>query len=161
MSLTRYADTLRQIARRLEVPPLPQQTAQPGVNEAIRVSIYTHDSRWPSSVGTLQRGLGDSCSLVVIYDVYDRDNVPYRYDFNVPLARYQTLLMVFRKNRFDHLDDAPNIPLGGVDLWLVERASGTFHHDVVLCPQQAMGHHRELMLAIRQHLSEAVRQLTL
>jgi len=53
-----------------------------------------------------------------------------------------------------------NVPYLGVDLWLVERASGSFYHDIVLSPEDARGFFRELILAIREHLPEALRGQT-
>jgi hypothetical protein len=46
-----------------------------------------------------------------------------------------------------------------VDVWLVERAAGSYFHDVVLSPGTATGHHRELVIAIKTHLPEAIRGL--
>ena len=51
------------------------------------------------------------------------------------------------------------MPYFGVDLWLVERASGSFYHDVVMAPDSARGFYRELALSLRQHLKEALRPI--
>jgi hypothetical protein len=76
---------------------------------------------------------------------------------NIPLVRYQDLLLALRRARFDTLDDEDDLPYLGVDLWLIERAAGSFYHDIVVCPTNAKGHHREIVLALRQYLPEAVR----
>jgi hypothetical protein len=160
MSLSRQADTLRLIAERLSLPTLQQFAAQPGVNEAVRLSIAYHDARHPNSTATLCRGIGKTCQLSVAYERHDQQGKPLIYDFQIPLVRYQTLLTALRGSQFDTLDDSPDMPPYGVDLWLVERASGRFFHDVLLAPPAARGHHRELVMALRGHLAEAMRELT-
>jgi hypothetical protein len=57
------------------------------------------------------------------------------------------------------LDDAFDAPPAGVDVWLVERAAGSYFHDIVLSPGNATGHHREVVLALKTHLPESVRAL--
>jgi hypothetical protein len=73
--------------------------------------------------------------------------------------RYKALLVALRRVSFDTMDDQPDVPFFGVDLWLVERASGSFYHDVVLSPEGARGFYRELVLALREHLKEALRPI--
>lgn len=156
--LYRQANALRQIAGRLNVPPLRDLLKQPGVNEALRVTVLHHTGEQPHSVATLRRQTGSHCSLQVIYERLPR---PLDYEFAIPLERYQKLLTAFRLNRFDTMDDEPTLPWTGVDLWLVERGSGSFYHDVVLSPSNPSGHHREILLALRQQLPEALRPLAL
>lgn len=160
MSLGRDAAPLREIGLRLGAQALKQVVAQPGVNEALRLTIqYAEEGNPPDSVATLVRGAGATCSLTLLYDKRDSGGDFYHYSFSIPLARYQALLAALRVSKFDTLDDVENLPLMGVDKWLVERCSGSFHHDVVLAPERAIGHHRELVVALRKDLSEAVRRL--
>lgn len=160
MEWARRADELRQVGERLGLAGLKAVTLQPGVNETLRLTIQYHDGRSPDSVATLQRGIGGNCQLSVAYAHYDRNNLPYRYAFEVPLLDYQQLFTALRQSKFDSLDDAQNLPNFGIDLWLLERGAGSFHHDVVIAPALADGHHREVMLAVRKWLPEAVRELT-
>lgn len=155
MGLSRQADILRTIATRLDLPDFRKLTQQPTINEAVRVSIYHHSSNRPDSVATLVYGHHQStCSLHVCYD---RPNRRADLQFQIPVMRYNALLGALRKSNFDHLDDESTLPFYGVDLWLIERAAGSFHHDVVLCPESATGKHRELLRALQDHLPEAVR----
>jgi hypothetical protein len=155
MSLSRRADPIRLIAARLGQGELKQIASGPGVSEALRVSIHYHDGRAPNSVATLHRGHTGNCRLLVVYDKAPR---PVAFNFEIPLERYRLLLASLRRSRFDSLDDEENVPFFGVDLWLVERMAGSFYHDVVLCPTSARGHHRELVLALREHLPQSIRQ---
>jgi len=156
MPFSRRAEPLRLLAERLQQPDLRKITMQPGISEAVRVSVYHHMGRSPDMVATLRRPRAQDCLLSVIYDKPDK---PIQYDFLVPVDRYHKLLHTLRANKFDTLDDQPDLPFGGVDLWWIERAVGTFYHDVILTPEAVRGHHREMALAIRSLLPEAVRDL--
>ena len=150
----RRADPIRLIALRLRQDELRHVVQRPGVNEALRVTIQYHDGRHPNQVATLMRGHGAECTLLVVYDRPGRD---VRFAYPVALERYMTLLGALRRAGFDALDDQPDVPFFGVDLWLVERASGSFYHDVVLQPEAAAGLHGEIVSAIRAQLKEALR----
>lgn len=150
----RRADPIRLIALRLRQDELRYVVQQPGVNEALRVTIQYHDGRHPNQVATLTRGHGAECTLLVVYDRPGRD---VRFTYPVTLERYMTLLSALRRAGFDALDDQPDVPYFGVDLWLVERASGSFYHDVVLQPESAAGLHGEIASAISAQLKEALR----
>jgi hypothetical protein len=153
---TRRADPIRLIALRLRQDELRNITQQPGVNESFRVTIQYNDTQHPNQVATLTRGHSGTCHLKI---VYDRPNKDVHFDYPVEVERYKALLAALRRVKFDSLDDQPDVPYFGVDLWLVERASGSFYHDVVLSPDSARGFYRELILAIREHVKEAVRTI--
>jgi len=153
---TRRADPIRLVALRLRQDELRNVTRQPGVNEAFRVSIQYHDARHPNQVATLTRGHGGSAALRVIYD---KPNKSVHFDYSIPFDRCRALLTALRQIKFDALDDQPDVPYVGVDLWLVERASGSFYHDVVLAPASAHGPYRELISAIEAQLKEGLRAI--
>lgn len=150
----RRADPIRLIALRLRQDELRNLTRLPGVNEACRITIQYAETTHPNQVATLTRGHSGACALRV---VYDRPNKDVYFTYTISAERYRALLTALRHVKFDSMDDQPEVPYFGVDLWLVERASGSFYHDVVLSPESARGHYRELVLALRQHLKEAVR----
>lgn len=152
----RRADPIRLIALRLSQEELRHLTAQPGINEAFRLTIQYHDGRHPNQVATLTRSHYGSAPLTVVYDKPGKD---VRFTYPIAPERYQALLLALRRIKFDKLDDQPEVPFFGVDLWLVERASGSFYHDVVLAPESARGFYRELILALRTHLKEALREI--
>jgi hypothetical protein len=155
MSIHRRADAIRLVAVRLGQGELKDITQKPGIHEALRVSVYYHDGRAPNSVATLMRSLSATCRLQV---AYDKTPNPVYFDLTVPSQKYQALLLDLRRTRFDKLDDQPDVPFFGVDLWLVERIAGSFYHDIVLCPSSAESNYREVMLSIRMHIPESVRQ---
>jgi len=155
MDFSRRADPLRDIAAQLGLTEFRRLTQQPTVNEAVRVTIHYDAVRQADSVATLVRGHHrDDCTLTV---VYARLQKPARLTFSIPQKRYQQLLAELRRARFDHLDDEPDLAFLGVDLWLIERAAGSFQHDIVLGPASAIGNYRECVRAFQQHLPESVR----
>jgi hypothetical protein len=89
--------------------------------------------------------------------MYETPRKLARLTYDIPQQRYQQLLGALRQARFDHLDDQPNLPFLGVDLWLIERAAGRFRHDIVLSPAAAAGNYREFVRAFQEYLPESVR----
>lgn len=155
MGYSRQADVLRTIATRLQLPDFRKLTQQPTINEAMRVSIYHDDGNSPDSVATLVHGHHQE--TYPLHVCYDRSTRRADLNFDVSVERYNGLLMALRRARFDQLDDEPDLPFYGIDLWLIERAAGSFYHDIVLCPTTASGKHHEIVRALRDHLPEAVR----
>ncbi len=153
---SRRADPIRLIALRLKQDELRNLVQQPGINEGFRVTIQYADADHPNQVATLMRGHGGAGTLRVVYDKPGKDVF---FTYTVSAERYTALLTALRRAHFDALDDQPDVPYFGVDLWLVERVSGSFYHDVVLSPGSARGFYRELILAIRQQLKEALRPI--
>jgi hypothetical protein len=80
-------------------------------------------------------------------------------NFIVDSARYSAIHGALRKLDFDKLDDPPDIPWHGADLWLVGRAAGTFHHDIIVAPESATGVYAEIVRLVRENLHEAVRAI--
>ncbi len=153
---TRRADPIRLIALRLRQDELRTLVQRPSVNEAVRITIQYHQADHPNQVATLTRGHTGNSALLVAYDKPNRDVV---FTHSIDVDRFRALVAALRRVHFDTLDDQPDVPFFGVDLWLVERASGSFYHDVVLSPDTARGFYRELILAIREHLKEALRPI--
>lgn len=155
MQLSRRTDPMHLVMARLGVQELRELIQHPTINEAIRITIYYHDNRAPASVATLRREQNAPCQIEIVYDRVPRTT---QLTFSVPIERYQSLLIALRRARFDTLDDEEDLPITGVDLWLVERLAGSFYHDIVVCPTSARGHHRDIVLALRDYLPEAVRE---
>jgi hypothetical protein len=148
---------LRFIAVRLNVPELERLVRQAGVGEALRVTVQYHDGRHPDQIATLTKPLVGLATLNVVYR--RTGNPPMRLDYQIETERMQQLTAALRRINFDKLDDAPDIPWFGADLWLVERAAGSFHHDVIIAPSNATGIHADLVELIQNGLRESVRAI--
>ena len=154
--LLRRADTLRFIAMRLALPELVYVVRQPGFNEAYRITIQHHDSHLADQVATVTHAADGTVNLNV---VYRRARLNPAFDFPLDEEHFRAFDLAMRRLGFDRRDDQPDLPYLGADLWLVERASGSFLHDVVLAPELADGVYGWFVDAIKEHLPLAVRSI--
>lgn len=150
------AYTLRAIAEYLELEPLKRLTRQPGVRAVYRVTIYHHDRRALDSVATLHRDTLNQSILSLVYEGMFHSK-PLTHI--VPFERYEAFTLALQKLRFDHMADQPEMPLYGLDFWMIERAAGTFVKSVIVAPQTANGNHAELVTTLKTHLPEALREI--
>ncbi len=150
---------LRLVAVRLDEPELEALARAPGVIEVFRATVQYHDARCPDQVATLtKRRAIEGARLRV---AYRRSNdKPLVFELVVDAGRYGIFCAGLRKLEFDRLDDMPNIPWSGADLWLLERASGTFHHDFIIPPDHATGLYAQIVTLVRDNLKEAVRTIS-
>lgn len=149
---------LRLIALRLNVPELVNVAHQPDVTEAFRFTVQYHDARHPDQVATLVRGRIDEGARLSI--AYRRASGRHlALNFHIDMARFEAFRAALKHLGFDRLEDFADIPWYGADLWLVERAAGSFHHDLIIPPDAATGVHAEIVALTRQHLREAVRAI--
>src|SRR5438552_2968020 len=134
--MQRRAAPLRFIAVRLAVAELEDAVRQPGVAEAFRITGQYHDGRHPDQIATLTKMQATGPIKLSVH--YRRANdQPLVLDYAITPERFSTLNGALRKLGFDKLDDPPEFPWYGADLWLVERAAGTFHHDIIIAPDSA------------------------
>ncbi len=155
-AITYHADALRLIARRLSLPELRAIVRQPGISEAYRLTIHYHDGRHPDQVATLTRSQYGVVTLVVVYRrVRHQPSLEYSLDSD----RYRLFDLALRRLGFDRYDNQPDLPYGDADLWLLERASGSFAHSIVIAPEQATDVYAQLVAVVRLHLPEAARAI--
>ncbi len=149
---------LRLVAVRLNEPESEALARTPGVIEAFRATVQYHDARCPDQVATLTKPRSmDGARLRV---AYRRSNdKPLVFELVVDARRYGIVGAGLRKLEFDRLDDMPDIPWSDADLWLLERASGTFHHDIIIPPDHATGLFAQIVSLVRDNLKEAVRTI--
>jgi hypothetical protein len=156
--MQRRAAPLRFIAVRLAVPELENAVRQPGVAEAFRLTVQYHDGRHPDQIATLLKMQATGPIKLSVH--YRRANdKSLVLEYSVEQNRFVLLDAALRKLGFDKLDDPPEFPWYGADLWLVERAAGTFHHDIIIAPDSATGPHADIVKLIRESLPQAVRAI--
>jgi hypothetical protein len=156
--MQRRAAPLRFIAVRLALPELETVVRQPGIDEALRLTVQYHDGRHPDQVATLTK-MQTTGPLKLTVNYRRANDKPLALDYTIEPERYSILNAALRKLGFDKLDDLPDIPWYGADLWLVERAAGSFHHDLIIALENAAGPHAEIVRLIRENLREAVRAI--
>jgi hypothetical protein len=153
-ALGRRANTLRFIADRLGLPELRVVIRQPGIDEAYRLTVQYFDGRHPDQVATLTRARDGTVLLTVAYRRMHHQPV---FEYPLQLEQYRDFDLALRKLGFDRRDDQPDMPYMGQDFWLIERASGSFFHDMVLSPERAEGAYGWIVEAVRGRLPQAVR----
>jgi hypothetical protein len=152
------ASLLRSVADSANVPPVAQVAKTPGMRAVYRLTVRYHDRRAADSVATLKRTSADGGMLEIVYrGRFDHKPLTFR----VEQPRYEGLTLAFQRLNFDKLPDQTSIPPHGVDLWLLERAAGSFVKSVILSPEIAGESYAALANTIQQYLPEALREVTL
>ena len=152
-----HAFTLRSIADRMGLEPVKRMVRQPGMRAVYRLIIFHHDRRAADSVATLYHTGPDKITLSL---AYERAFHHQPLIHSIPFTRYEALTLALQNLHFDHLPDQRGMPFFGVDLWMIERAAGTFIKSVIIAPQTAGGSYAGLVTAIHTHLPEALREIT-
>ncbi|NWF68099.1 MAG: hypothetical protein HXY40_03350 [Chloroflexi bacterium] len=148
------AAMLRAIAQHAGLPALRELAGRAGVQAAYRVTVHYFDRRARDSVGTAEFSRVSGARLTVVF-LGALGHRPLQH----PLApsRYEALVRALQMLRFDNLSDQPDIPLHGVDLWMVERAAGGFVKSVILAPALARGTYALLIDTIKEYLPTALK----
>jgi hypothetical protein len=159
LTIKRHVDPLRLIAERLELSTLTAVARQPGAADCYRLTLQYHDGTHPDQVATLifwQTGL---IGCQVVYRT--KTTKPLILTPTLPIPRLKAFATTLRGLKFDALEDMPNTPPLGVDLWLLERASGTFFHDVLLAPTLAASEsvYAQIIRALESGWKESLRAI--
>lgn len=150
------ASLLTAIIEQMKLRPIEKLALQPGVRAVYRLTIRYHDRRAHDSVATLIRTSGEGATLEMVFrGRFDQKALSSR----VSQGDYEGLVSGFQKVNFDKLGDQPKLKTYGHDLWMWERAAGTFHKSVLLAPSEAEGAYWQLVRLAWTHLGEAVRML--
>jgi hypothetical protein len=150
------ASLLTNIVEQMKLTPLEKLALQPGVRAVYRLTIRYHDRRAHDSVATLVRTSANGATLEIVFrGRFDQKPLSSK----VTQADYEGLVAGFQKVNFDKLGDQPKLMSYGEDLWMWERAAGTFHKSVLLAPEGAEGVYWQLVRLAWTHLGEAVRVL--
>lgn len=159
MPAFRRADALRLIALRLAVPPIEAVARAPGSSEVYRVTIQYLDGQHPDQIATL--ALGQSNVSPVRFAVHYRRGDGHSLVLTPMITgeRARAFSIGLRALGFDRLDDMADLPWRSAELWLIERAAGSFMRDLVLSPGTAQGIYAQVVALVREKLPEAVRPI--
>ena len=151
------APLLRSIAAQLGLPTISEVAGKPGVREVYRFTVHYFDGRACNSVATL---ICSQTSDVKLENVYQRALNRKPITHSIEDTRYTEFVKAVKGLPFDKLPDQPNLPAyNSTDLWLIERAAGTFSHNVILAPELALDDFSKLANAVRNGLPEALRMV--
>jgi hypothetical protein len=147
---------LRGIASAMNLPPVLQVARRATARGVFRITVHYHDNHAKSSVATLIRAIDPVSTLEVAYlGAFHHQPLTHL----VSPARYDGFVLALEKLHFDQMKDQPSIPFYGVDLWLVERAAGTYHKSIIIAPGRAEGRHAALVESVRKYLPESLREV--
>ncbi len=149
------ASALRGIGEQVGVSPLAQIAREPGMKATYRLTIRYHDRRSSDSVATL-RWSNEAVLSVVYRGLFGHRPVI----FGIERERYENFAQEMTKLGFDRLGDQPNIPPHGADLWLLERASGSFYKSVVIAPELTGSVYARMVFEVHRILPEAIRAVS-
>jgi hypothetical protein len=155
--IERYASSLRYISERIGLPSVKVLAAAPGTQAVYRVTVHHDRLRAVDVIATLRRTRMQPIELEVVY-VGLFNNKPLHRRFTE--AEAATFFDALNNLHFDHLYDQSEIPFYGADMWLVERAAGSYKRDVLVAPQTATGIHAHLVDVLQQYLPEITRELS-
>jgi hypothetical protein len=153
---TRHASTLRAIIEGTGVSSLADMVRRPGTRSVYRLTVHHHDGRARDSVATLIDHGQEGVKLEVVFRVTFAGK-PLVYPVTTP--RYEAFVRAVQSLRFDHLADQADLPPYGADLWLLERAAGSFTRSVVIAPALADGPYAVLVACVKTYLPEALREV--
>ena len=154
-----HAPSLRAIADAMRLESVSLLARRPGVQDVYRITVHYYDRRACDSVATLCKSITGGVTLDVVHRrALDHKPLTYRLDD----ARFRTFVAMIQRVRFDKLTDQPTLPVyDSTDLWMIERAAGTFNKSVILAPSSADAEpYRMLVDAVRNSVPEALRQVT-
>lgn len=143
---------LRSLSAQTGCLPIKEVASQPGIRDVYRLSILYGTGRAHDSVATLARSLTRPPQLSVRFINADMRNV----ETTLTAERADAFKQAIATLRLDKLTDQPGIPARGVDIWLVERAAGSFSKSVILAPELSEGVYRDLVRLFSEHLPEAL-----
>lgn len=151
-----HAHALREIAESVGLEPVQQIARQPGIKGVYRVTVRFVEGQARNSAATLCRFVvGDTVLAVVYQGMFHHKPLTHP----IPSPRYEAFETALQQVGFDRMSDQPNVPFYGADLWLVERAAGSFLKSVICAPRTALNPHVAVVQAVQYYLPEAVRQV--
>lgn len=152
-----YTALLYGIVFRCGVADLKILAKQPTYKALYRVVVYYADKRARHAVATLydERGEEDK-RLEVVYEDFNQQKPLV---FTLKAAQYEKWTSALAQANFDTLRDQPAPPEKLHSLWLLERAAGSFHKNLLLTPQHTPPPYSILVNAIDGYLPEALKEI--
>ena len=150
------ASTLMAIADQMGLESIEKLALQPGVRAVYRLTIRYHDRRARDAVATVTRSGVEGVRVEVVFRKLFEDKP---FISKMQQADYEEMVAELEQVHFDKLNDQANIPSYGVDLWMWERAAGTFHRSVIFSPEAATGVYERLRALAYSCLPEVVREV--
>ena len=151
-----YTDLL-QLPTRLGMGDLAAAARASGVICALQIVVHQGNRRLRHSVARVVESQLGEVDLLVAYEGVDLSprRVSHTRERIAPLHRALDMA------RFDRLQDQPGITIADAPLWLVQRATGTHLHGVILAPDKPALPWSRIVNAVHDCLPAAVREAPL
>lgn len=149
------ATFLRGIALRLGQPGIAQIVADPGIREAVRITVQHSRSAYAAVIATLIAPRRDDIRAQFVYQGHFGHKPLTR---TISAYAFDAFDAQLRATGFDRLRDEADISLTS-DLWMIERGAGHFAKSVILSPSSTHQPYATLVEQVRAFLPEVDRRL--
>ncbi len=154
--MERVAYIFRDVVDKVGLDTVKDLIKQPGMRGVHRITLHYHDFRARDTIATITRGIDNTAQLAVIY--YGRfEHKPLKRTLSP--TDYERFNQVFQNIKFDKMIDQQKVSPYGVDLCMVERATGGFVKSIIFAPEKAEDHYATLYNVISAYLPEVIRQV--
>ncbi len=146
-----------QLPGRLGLRDLSAAARGSGVVSVLQVAVYHGQRQLRHSVARIVENQLGEIELLVAYEGVDL--APLR--MSMERDRLEPLHKALDAVRFSRLRDQPGLSSADAPLWLVQRATGTHLHSIILAPNKPALPYSRIVNAIDACLPSALRELPL
>ncbi len=146
------------VANNLNVPNIKTVAQAVGVVDVLRITAYYPKRDTRHSIATLVQRHQDKRDLEIVYENFNKQQA---VKLTVQRDVFDAIQNALLQNKFDKLEDQTNISHYDHSLWLVQRASGTYLHSVIMSPDVPHLPYSAIVNAIDNYLPEAIREVPL
>ena len=148
---------MAQLPARLGMGDLAAAARASGVVCALQIVVFQGNRRFRHSVARVVESQLGNVDLLVAYEGVDLSP----RSMSLTPERIEPLHRALDAARFDRLRDQPGITSEDAPLWLVQRATGTHLHGVILAPDKPALPWSRIVNAVHDCLPAAVREMPL
>ena len=146
------------LASRLGLPDLAQVARVAGVMSVLQLTAYYAERRLRHSVA---RVIEDQMGAIELRIAYEGLSLDYPLRLPVAPARMEKLNAALLSVKFGTLGDQSSLTNDERSLWLIQRASGTHLHGILIAPDRPEPPYSTIVNAIDAYLPEAIREVPL
>jgi len=150
--------SLYEVADNLGAPHIKTLAKQAGVISVLRITAYYPERKARHSVATLIEHHQNQREMDIVYEGF-YGHKPVK--LTVARDAFDKLQDALLQAKFNKLDDQLNVSYKDHSLWLIQQASGTFLHNVIVSPDVPQLPYSAIVNAIDDYLPEAIREIPL
>lgn len=148
---------IRNVMERLKLPAINTLAEQAGIQTVYRILVYYADGRAYHSAATLlYKARYRNPKMETAYLGFFDNQV---IEHEIASKTYQKFTKMLQQAHFDSLHFPTERLLHSATIWCIERATGTFAHQVILTPHYNEKPYSLIINAIDSYLPQAVREI--